>query len=703
MLSTKKILAIALSLALLICCIPLGVSAEAQIPAINNQHPGVVYSTEGLFMERTYDDNAFTMDWNNGWNGIFLGVFDGEPGTPNPIDASLAEYLEFDIYSSCNLNNEFSLWLSSNTGANEGRKTYSIPALNTGWQHFCLPISHFGNPYGNMDLSALKTLYFEKTIDIADADVTSVNLKVANVAFTKSSPAVNNNYTAIYQENGTFLDRSYSEGDRTMNWGFGWHGMMINGFGGSPTSPTPVDINTAEYLEFDFYSSEDLANGFSVWLSSSTGEEAGRKRASIGDITKGWNHYCLSLGDFGYPYGTLDLSAAKTIFFEATIDMASETAERVNLKVANVSFTKSYPDIEGRLIFGESIFENPSILFNKTVANGTSWDALVMAMNIANGETVDTTDATYIEFDIYSSTDLQSGGAFWITSSFFTESGRRSQGLPALKEGWNHVYYKLDKFTYHPNGEWTTQFDRAAVRGIFFEISPSAVDASVENINLKVANVAFTKDVTSNNTHVTVDSVEGVVHSSNVGAGENLYPNNFFALAHPLTTTDATYIEFDVYATKATDSEFLLWVADNREASTLRAAYIVPKLEEGWNHVCIDVINYANIRDDFEIGWGYEIFQMYNFSLPFFEGVPYNAESEGGQLIFANLSVTKDSDVLVGDANGDTAIDMLDLIALKNVLLGGDTSYNAALDINKDEEITSLDFAAFRKQLFAKF
>lgn len=77
----------------------------------------------------------------------------------------------------------------------------------------------------------------------------------------------------------------------------------------------------------------------------------------------------------------------------------------------------------------------------------------------------------------------------------------------------------------------------------------------------------------------------------------------------------------------------------------------------------------------------------------------------GSTMAFASdLPVLTESEsaVVYGDANGDKYVDALDLVLIKNYLLGGVT-FNfqnfIAADLNGDEEVNSLDFSLLKQYL----
>lgn len=80
----------------------------------------------------------------------------------------------------------------------------------------------------------------------------------------------------------------------------------------------------------------------------------------------------------------------------------------------------------------------------------------------------------------------------------------------------------------------------------------------------------------------------------------------------------------------------------------------------------------------------------------------------GSTMAFASdlpVLAGSESAVVYGDINGDKYVDALDLVLLKNYLLGGVTfsSQNfMAADLNGDEEVNSLDFSLLKKHLLGE-
>ncbi len=78
----------------------------------------------------------------------------------------------------------------------------------------------------------------------------------------------------------------------------------------------------------------------------------------------------------------------------------------------------------------------------------------------------------------------------------------------------------------------------------------------------------------------------------------------------------------------------------------------------------------------------------------------------GSTMAFASdlpVLAVSESAVVYGDINGDKYVDALDLVLIKNYLLGGaifSSPYNfKAADLNGDEEVNSLDFSLMKQYL----
>ena len=91
----KKLLAIVIAVALLLCSVPMIASADS-VPAMNNEKQYALYSQEGQFISRTYTRGQSTYNFAiGGWDGVFYYEFPTEnaSGTINVSDAEALEEL----------------------------------------------------------------------------------------------------------------------------------------------------------------------------------------------------------------------------------------------------------------------------------------------------------------------------------------------------------------------------------------------------------------------------------------------------------------------------------------------------------------------------------------------------------------------------------------------------------------------------------
>lgn len=477
----KKLLALLCISALLLCSIPTGVLADgsSDVPEMTTVHTfvdgvsGLLHTRELSPGENTYNQSYFNLG--------------------RALDTSVAEYIEMDVYASNATDGVLHFWVSENRESSATRGRYTLPALNPGWNHIILAADN---------CTAIGSGYNFKTYNFVypflegapySASSQGGTIKIANVAVSKSAPDMKNNYeNVVWKNEGMFWTSLSATGNTAIaNSGSETYFPRINSGAG-------VDASAAEYIEFDVWTDVAVKNTMYLWVSSNAWAESGRKAFIFPALSAGWNHICVNLSQnvneasWAAPY---DITSIKGFFLEGT----PQTDENVplNLKFANVAFTKSYPDIDGRLSHLDVVWQNPTAFWSIKVASGT-YLPQGPANNFAyinGGNTVDASTAKYVELDIYASADLTSGGLLWLSRNDYGGSGRGRVSFGTLKKGWNHVCAELSTIN-TLGGEWEADkpYDASILKTAFLEITPNPVDESVTEVELKMANIAFTND-----------------------------------------------------------------------------------------------------------------------------------------------------------------------------------------------------------------
>ena len=306
------------------------------VPEMKNEYYNPVWSKEGLHITRTYERGNGTV-WGapgvGSWGSFFGNEFeDGGDGVAlATVDASKAEYIEFDVYVSADMP-AMTMWLSSNISTDSGRARGTLPATKAGWNHIVIPLSSFdaaGGSWGSgpyYSLAALKSYFVETTINPVDPEVSNVTIKFANFAFTKSYPKMANlNADPAWTYEGIVWSRTVANGgSSTPNVGNGPHlyAHLASNYNGG----VAIDATGSDYLEFDVYCSTDLQeHSIRLWLNSMNWADCARRAADIPNFKKGWNHVVVSLDSFKTKVetqGTYSISSLRTMFIEAGATVA---------------------------------------------------------------------------------------------------------------------------------------------------------------------------------------------------------------------------------------------------------------------------------------------------------------------------------------------------------------------------------------------
>ncbi len=317
----KKLLAIVIAVALLLCSVPM-IASAVSVPAMNNEKQYALYSQEGQFISRTYTRGQSTYDFGiGGWDGVFYYEFPTENAS-GTINVSDAEALEFDMYASAAMPDTI-LIVTSGSGDGPGRRGVKFPALNEGWNHICIPMTDIGNAEGNYDrdivydTASLNAFYvFNTDVQPVDPEVESVDFIMANLAFTADIvvPKLTVvNGVALETKEGVFWAKDGIAANYTMP-PFGpdnnpsWYGHLNQSY----------NTTNAEYLEMDIYSNVAVPD-IKVWVSSAAWADAGRARMETGfKLNAGWTHIIVDMSKLSVistaPNADFNRAAVKNIF-----------------------------------------------------------------------------------------------------------------------------------------------------------------------------------------------------------------------------------------------------------------------------------------------------------------------------------------------------------------------------------------------------
>lgn len=271
-------------------------------------------------------------------------------------------------------------------------------------------------------------------------------------------------------------------------------------------------------------------------------------------------------------------------------------------------------------------------LASTTVPADTSlYPSYKMATNL--GKNMNAVDAKYLEFDIYASADTNNSFWIWLSNNQDSTTKRAAWQVPLLKKGWNHIIIDITTCSRYEKGYNKSTFND--FNSFFFEGAVSTISA----VTLKVANMVIADDdgvaPNLNNTYFTVDSQEGILNTVTVPAGANMYRPYWLGtkFAKAFDATKGEYFEFDMYSSVEGTNPFIMWLGSNYD-STGRAAYALPSLKKGWNHIEFKLSNYSSKDSRFNLS------TFTNFATIFCEGII--STNSDVTLYFANPSITID-------------------------------------------------------------
>lgn len=301
------------------------------------------------------------------------------------LDATKAEYIEMDIYSSSDTN-QFTFWMSNNHDS-KGRIRQRIPALKKGWNHVVIPIDWSAYQYGTFDPSNFNSFFFEDKPSTTE----DVTLKVANLAIS-----VEEKQKQTLEYGGGVVSR-------------------YNGYDNIPISPVtdiasvldpiklPVSLNTddVDYIEMNLYINSK--NNVTVNLNSTPETEEGifeEASASyeLKDLKYGWNTVRIPLANISSSTWSVnewfDSSAVKYIYLSGTLSSSAYSFITVE-DLALTSEGVTSPLAEGDYNYDGSIDMVDLVhTVNGSLSNNSLWFANVAEISTVKNGVMDASDIT---------------------------------------------------------------------------------------------------------------------------------------------------------------------------------------------------------------------------------------------------------------------------------------------------------------------
>lgn len=691
----KRLFAIVLSVALLLCSVPMMVSADVDtVPELNNTYTALA-GIDGKI-------NQVTVPAGNNMYSSGSGAYRMAGWLPDSgfdaNDTAKVEFVEVDVYVS-SATSSIGFWVTDNWDASTTRKKISLGSLEAGWNHKVIAfpcaagytwnsIFWEGTPSSEVDVTvAYANLYLtaENPIpDMRNEKIYTVD-SVENVFWTKSGIA------GGYSMPPTGSDNNAS-----------WYGHLS----------TTYDTTSADFAELEIYS--NVAVTTYVWVSSAAWADNGRARMESGfDLEAGWNHVVVDLNNLGITSGTLDRTAVKNIFLNLT---TPTDASDVTLKMGNLAFTTdTVPTPEKNNTYNdyaEVSFSNQQFSGAMTVPAGTSlypsyqWWSQIVPVTIP--------EEAYIEMDLYASAPTNSF-SMWSATDGVASRGRWT--IPALEEGWNHVVIDVTE-TATANGGWTAE-SFTEWSGCFFEGTLS----STEDVYLKRANVWVTTAQTSSGEgegeeggEVSTDPevVPTPAYTANVvqtsaadlkGSKTNSSDERYMTwteysegfadmMENPLDITSGDYIEFDFYSdVKGSGSISLgsLNPSNGFQFYDNRSQKKSFSFEIGWNHIVLTTDgNFRSI----------DTTTLKTYTPTAVTGFILHGFSSCGYIRLTNIAVTRETPI-AETTYENPIIDYSDSLNFEKTWAAGVTDiYNvvanrAFISLGKTIDITKAEFIEF--------
>lgn len=599
----KRLFAVVLSIALVLCAVPMVAFAEIPtIPEMNTTYK-VIDSSAGQWSSVTVPANAEM--YSGGYR-----MADWNPKSFANAVLAKTEYIEMDVYVSSDVAaGAIVMWISNNWDDTSVRGRWVMPALTAGWNHVVEAVSNIGGNGGfNFNTYDVFNSRFWEGVASKTEDVT---IAFGNVALTAENPTPdmsNEQISTVASVEGVFWSKAGIAGKYSMppvgaDNNASWYGHLASS----------LDITGAKYIELDIYSTVDVSTY--IWISSAIWADAGRSAYGSKNLTAGWNHVCVPLSEFTRTSGTIDKTAVRNVFLEMTTPTMAD-GETVSLKMANLAFTTNVPTPpEMSNTYAYSVFSKTGVVWNWAQASGEAmnWQD---CFYINNGGSIDITKAKYLEFDLYANVANTSFG-IWLSTAYGDSPARRQFNI-TVQKGWNHIVIDLTQYVNVSESD-TAAWDDTAVKSIFLQ--PFTPDT---DYNYTFANIAFTTDVDPNpgdpdvpgeglgtdpEVVPTPNYIANVIRSAAVdlkGSKNNTTDERYFnwqtyyeafqpTMENPLNITKGNYIEFDFYS----DVETTIGLAmgsrqDNPDVFNYGFEFFDNRslvknfdVKVGWNHIVL--------------------------------------------------------------------------------------------------------------------
>lgn len=325
----SKAIALLLAVVLLVCTLPVSVSAAIpSIPTLKASH-SVIESYSGLINQVTVPAGK---EMYLGDGGVYrmLGWL---PYTFTKL--SDVKYIEIDIYVSTDTIDSFAFWVTNNCDAASVRGKAYLPALKSGWNHVVLEVANItgNNNFTFNTYNEWNSIFWEGVV----SNTQDVTVAFGNIILSKdtpdSAPAANYQYNVVTSRN---IDLKGEKNNTTDERYFVWNNYST---AFADMMKNPLDITSGSYIEFDYYStaagrvsmslgSLHEANGFQFYDN--------RSQKKTFDVNVGWNHIVLTTDG---AYRQIDTSTLKSYNPQKVTGFIIHSANTGYLRLTNVALT----------------------------------------------------------------------------------------------------------------------------------------------------------------------------------------------------------------------------------------------------------------------------------------------------------------------------------------------------------------------------
>ncbi|MBR6509023.1 MAG: hypothetical protein IKT38_00260 [Clostridia bacterium] len=669
---------------------------------VNNQTVGEVQGTvfEDAKMSTTVNSDYRIYDSGKVFNANLSGAWSSEAGL-----------IEFDLYvsdvdalkKSMSKGSYFTLLVVGNNSLNrEAHFSFAGSGITkNGWNHIVLSRQNFtgsGSDWSSVTRVILGFYVYNNNAPKPTDECKSLVYGIANFKGTKitKTTATENKLHTSQLSNGAQTNSLASNGTLKDS------GIALEVKNLSPTANYSALFEKGS-IEFDFYvpdyeglmkslkqdingNAHDLTLCFYI-SSNKDSIKSNFFRYDLGAQLKndGWNHIVLSFKgkdekDPTSPIETagLDQTAIKTFGIRITGTAAGKIAAGWDM-FAMTNIVATFPGIKKPAV--DNIANLETMIFDsmQEVELSSSFSTYIHnSLSSAVNTVIAGENPEYIEFDFYVedyetfTAALSAGSNHLIVRISSNTDDFNRDSLTAVdlekyitKSGWNHIQIPFSAFE---KGSTSGTYNASALRQIRFRFNGTTTNSTgdAKGMALAVANIAATTDMivptdVMNEYNAIIDG------TANISVAGDGYTVDF---AEPMDISNDNLFEMDAFVSDAQLNNILVMFVD---VNGLSAMYDFAELNTKWNHLAVRL-------DDFVVDDGFDATQVVSCMLM--------SETTGnGEVTVANFYTAF---YLEGDGNRDGAVDVKDIIRMKNYILNNTSVGNKiAMNVDGEDEVVN--------------